>query len=121
MAVLTTVSLQSCQPDTKCMLEPEIVCYIQLKDTAGKKIAEAAEPLHRDDTIQTLVLTHDTLYIPIEVTYEHRENYVNFACGCFIYQTIHTATCEMEHYEVRIVNSAVESYKQENICVIYNP
>ena len=84
----------------------------------GENIKTIGLELQPDTTLTSYLMIYhdqiDTLYIQ----HTPRQQFVSMACGCVVYHTISAAWSSDPRVDsVTIVNAAVETVAQENICI----
>lgn len=87
-------------------------------------VSQLLLPLRNDTNITTYSLVwHDT-EDKVYIKHDNTQRFISMACGCVIYHTIDDVWCDGTWIDsVKIVNSAVETVKQDNIKIfvtIYN-
>lgn len=84
----------------------------------GKNVKTMGLELRPDTTLTCYLMAYhdqmDTLYIQ----HTPRQQFVSMACGCAVYHTISAAWSSDPRVDsVTIINAAVETVAQENICI----
>ena len=73
-------------------------------------------PLRSDTTVTAFTLTWHELTETLYIRHDNTQRFVSMACGCAIYHNIDSVWFSGTWIDsVKIINSAVEAVKQENI------
>ena len=84
----------------------------------SKSVSQLELPLRDDTTVTAFALRWHGMEDILYIKHDNTLRFVSMACGCVIYHTIDTAWVEGEWIDsIRILNSAVEVMKGENIKV----
>lgn len=84
----------------------------------AKNVTTLWLPLRPDTSQTAYVLTWHDKCDTIFVRYDNTRRFISQACGCMVYHTLESVRCGGTIVDsVEVLNSLVETAKQENICV----
>lgn len=117
---LILLVLTSCQPDTVCRQDSDILCYLHCQDTLAQTIKDTAFVLRSDVDLTPVTIPYQGMTDTLFIHYINDFRYISMACGNFVYHELDSVWTSGPHnVMVWIDEKRVENYPKTHIVMTY--